>query len=154
MESKIQELVHCYFADEMIDGINVSDKRIIVTLNGAAENSEKADALKKALSDVCGERQISIIFTANKEAVSLRPEDEKWSVPSIKKLLRWRQAKEGSENRQLPLIWRWPCLNSGKKQLFLMRIFTARPCRPCWDMKISRLFLTMVKQCNRLKISA
>ena len=95
MESKIEELVHSYFADEMIDGITVSDKRIIVTLKSIAENSDKAEALKKALSEVAEKRKISIVFTANKEAMPLRPEDEKWSVPSIKKIIAVASGKGG-----------------------------------------------------------
>ena len=95
MESQIKQLVQSYFSASDIDSIGVFDKRVIITLSKNLELSEKVEELKQALSQLVPDYKISVVFTANKETSSLHPEEEKWSVPSIKKIIAVASGKGG-----------------------------------------------------------
>ena len=95
MEEKIKELVAQYFEKSEIESVVVSDKRAIVTLYKACENSPKVEELRQKLEQIVENRKLSILFTATREALSLNPEDGKWDIPSIKKIIAVASGKGG-----------------------------------------------------------
>lgn len=95
MESKISRIAGEYFNAADIESVKVNDKRIIVTLRNGNENSDKDEALKQQLSALAGERRISVIHTGEKAAPSLKPEEEKWLVPGVKKIIAVASGKGG-----------------------------------------------------------
>ena len=95
MESEISRIAGEYFNAADIESVKVNDKRIIVTLRNGNENSDKDEALKQRLSALAGERRISVIHTGEKAAPSLKPEEEKWLVPGVKKIIAVALAQTG-----------------------------------------------------------
>ena len=95
MESEISRIAGEYFNAADIESVKVNDKRIIVTLRNGNENSDKDEALKQRLSALAGERRISVIYTGEKAAPSLKPEEEKWLVPGVKKIIAVASGKGG-----------------------------------------------------------
>ena len=95
MEDKIKKLVQSYFKSEDIDSINVFDKRIVVTLNKSAESSPHVDKLTKEIEDIAEGRKVFIVFTADKASPSLNPEEGKWHLPSVKKIIAVASGKGG-----------------------------------------------------------
>lgn len=95
MESEISRIAGEYFNAADIESVKVNDKRIIVTLRNGNENSDKDEALKQRLSALAGERRISVIHTGEKAAPSLKPEEEKWLVPGVKKIIAVASGKGG-----------------------------------------------------------
>ena len=95
MEEKIKKLVLHYFQEADIDNISVFEKRIIVTLSEKTEASPNVEKLTKELEDISEGRRVFIVFTADREAPSLQPQDDKWNVPSIKKIIAVASGKGG-----------------------------------------------------------
>ena len=95
MKDKITALVKTYFQDTEIDNIGVFDKRIVISIHKCAEHSEKVEQLRNRLLQETDGRKVSIVFTDAKEAPSMQPEDEKWNVPSIKKIIAVASGKGG-----------------------------------------------------------
>lgn len=95
MEEKIKQLVKTYFSENEIDSVNISEKRIIVALYKNAEQSPQLEALREALENAAEGRKVSVIFTAEKQTASLQPEDDKWVVPSVKKIIAVASGKGG-----------------------------------------------------------
>jgi len=94
MEDKVKQLVKEYFAEKEIDSVGIFPNRIIVTLYKAAENSGKTEKLKSKLSEIAEEKKVSIVFTAEKTIQGMQQE-EKWSVPSVKKIIAVASGKGG-----------------------------------------------------------
>ncbi|MBQ8465978.1 MAG: Mrp/NBP35 family ATP-binding protein [Alphaproteobacteria bacterium] len=95
MEEKIKALVGSYFPVEDIDSIGVFDKRIVVSLNKRQEHSEFIEILRSRLSELAEGKKVSLVFTADKEAPVMNPENDKWNVPSIKKIIAVASGKGG-----------------------------------------------------------
>lgn len=95
MKDKITALVKTYFQDTEIDNIGVFDKRIVISLHKSVEHSEKVEQLRNQLLQQAEGRKVSIVFTADKEAPSMQPQEEKWNVPSIKKIIAVASGKGG-----------------------------------------------------------
>ena len=95
MEKKIKKLVHNYFSDSEIDTISIFDKRIIVTLSEKASASPNIEKMTKELEEISEGRKVFVVFTADREAPSLQPQDDKWHVPSIKKIVAVASGKGG-----------------------------------------------------------
>lgn len=95
MEDKIRQVVRAYFSEEETDSIGVFAKRVVVTLKQGAEAVNKAEALREELEKLVPERKVSIVFTSEKAAPSLKPEDEKWQVPAVKKIIAVASGKGG-----------------------------------------------------------
>lgn len=95
MEEQIRQVVLAFFSAEQIDGIKVFDKRIIISL-AARENPETAEALRRKLEELTAGRKVSIVFTASKDAPSLRPDNnDMWQLPSVKKIIAVASGKGG-----------------------------------------------------------
>jgi len=94
MEDKIKKLVGEYFIAEHIESIGVFAKRVVVTLFKSAENSDKLEELKNKLTQLVKDKKVSIVFTADKK-VQTMVQDEKWNVPSVKKIIAVASGKGG-----------------------------------------------------------
>ena len=95
MEEKIKQLLLAYFNPAEIESIHVFEKRIIVTLHKNMEQSSHLMTVQHALESIAEGRKVSIVFTANKETASLNPKDDKWVVPSVKKIIAVASGKGG-----------------------------------------------------------
>ncbi len=95
MEEKIKKIVESYFKPEEIDSVSVLEKRIIVTLQKNVESSPKIEDLQKELAKAGKGRKVFVVFTADKVAPSLNPDDGKWNVPSVKKIIAVASGKGG-----------------------------------------------------------
>ena len=95
MEEQIKQLLSAYFKPSEIEGVNVFDKRIIVTLHKSTEQSSHLMTVQQALEAIAEGRKVSIVFTASKETASLNPQDDKWVVPSVKKIIAVASGKGG-----------------------------------------------------------
>jgi len=94
MENKIKQLVKEFFADEYVDSIGVFPKRIVVTLYKSAEQSDKIEILQNKLKEIAEDKKVSVIFTADK-AIQGMHQEEKWNVPSVKKIIAVASGKGG-----------------------------------------------------------
>lgn len=95
MESQISSLVGEYFSPESIESVKVTDKRVIVTVKNAGDKFSREDELKAKIATIAPEKKISIIYTGEKAAPSLRPEEAKWIVPVVKKIIAVASGKGG-----------------------------------------------------------
>ena len=95
MEEKIKELVGALFAQEQIESVKVFGKRVIVTLQNVAEDKEITERLKAAIEAVEGVEKVSIVYTAVKSNVSLKPENPKWEIKGVKKIIGVASGKGG-----------------------------------------------------------
>lgn len=95
MEEKIKELVGALFAPEQIESVKVFGKRVIVTLQNIAEDKEITERLKAAIEAVEGVEKVSIVYTAVKSNVSLKPENPKWEIKGVKKIIGVASGKGG-----------------------------------------------------------
>ena len=94
MENKIKQLVNAYFSDEKIDSIGIFSKRIVVSLHKSLESSPVIDELKNKIQEVAEDKKVSIVFTAEK-VFDTNPQEEKWNIPSIKKIIAVASGKGG-----------------------------------------------------------
>ena len=95
MEEKIKELVSALFAQEQIESVKVFGKRVIVTLQNVTEDKEITQRLKTAIEAVEGVEKVSIVYTAVKSNVSLKPENPKWEIKGVKKIIGVASGKGG-----------------------------------------------------------
>lgn len=95
MEEKIKELVGALFAQEQIESVKVFGKRVIITLQNVAEDKEITERLKAAIEAVEGVEKVSIVYTAVKSNVSLKPENPKWEIKGVKKIIGVASGKGG-----------------------------------------------------------
>lgn len=95
MEEKIKELVGALFAQEQIESVKIFGKRVIVTLQNVAEDKEITERLKKAIEAVEGVEKVSIVYTAVRSNVSLKPENPKWEIKGVKKIIGVASGKGG-----------------------------------------------------------
>lgn len=95
MESQISKLAGEYFSPENIESIKVTDKRVIVTVKNAGDKFSREDELKAKIATIAPEKKISIIYTGEKAAPSLRTEEAKWIIPGVKKIIAVASGKGG-----------------------------------------------------------
>ena len=94
MEDAIRALCLEYFNKEEIESLQITDKRVIVTI-ASAEDAGKSEALRQKISELAGDKKISIIFTAPKAPQGLRPEQNGWTVKGVKKIIAVASGKGG-----------------------------------------------------------
>ncbi len=94
-ENEIRTLAEEYFSSEEIESVKVTDKRVIVTLLNAAENPEKERAFIEKASTVLSGKKVSVIRTGEKAAAALQPQEDKWHVSGVKKIIAVASGKGG-----------------------------------------------------------
>ena len=94
MEEAIRALCLEYFNKEEIESLQITDKRVIVTI-ASVEDEVKSGALRQKISELSGDKKVSVIFTAPKAPQGLRPEQEGWSVKGVKKIIAVASGKGG-----------------------------------------------------------
>lgn len=95
MENELNSLVASFYPPQQIESVNRYGNRIIITLVNAPENSEQEAALEDRLRRLDGIEKVSIIHTAVKDAPSLKPEEAKWNIPGVKKIIAVASGKGG-----------------------------------------------------------
>ena len=78
MREKIENILSEYYSAERIQDINISEKRIIITIKDDDEN--KASEVEKIIKEKIGVDKINIILIKEKNVSSLKQDDEKWKV--------------------------------------------------------------------------
>ncbi len=94
MEEAIRALCLEYFSAEAIESLQITNKRVIVTI-ASAEDAGKSEVLRQKISELAGDKKVSIIFTAPKAPQGLRPEQEGWTVKGVKKIIAVASGKGG-----------------------------------------------------------
>lgn len=95
MEDKIKEIVNRWFSDDKIESIKVFNGRAIITLLNASENDAEAEKMKAEIAKLEGIAKVSVVYTAPKQNISLKPENPKWSVKGVKKIIGVASGKGG-----------------------------------------------------------
>ncbi len=94
MEEAIRALCLEYFNKEEIESLQITDKRVIVTI-ASVEDEVKSGALRQKISELSGDKKVSVIFTAPKAPQGLRPEQNGWTVKGVKKIIAVASGKGG-----------------------------------------------------------
>ena len=95
MEDKIKAIVEQFFSPENIESVKIFGQRAIITLKNVAENQELEDMAKKSLLAIDGVEKVSIVYTADKKVQNLRPQQEKYNVRNVKKIIGVASGKGG-----------------------------------------------------------
>ena len=93
MREKIENILSEYYSAEKIQDINISEKRIIITIKDDDEN--KASEVEKIIKEKIGVDKINIILIKEKNVSSLKQNDEKWKVRNAKKIIAVASGKGG-----------------------------------------------------------
>ena len=93
MREVIENIVKKYFEGSF--SVVIKDGRVIVELDGVQENNNRASALKNELLSLEGIQKAHIIFTTAKAPSSLHPEESRWSVKNVKKIIAVASGKGG-----------------------------------------------------------
>lgn len=94
MEEAIRALCLEYFSEGEIESLQITDKRVIVTI-ASSEDAGRAEALRQKISEIAGDKKVSVIFTAPKTPQGLRPEQNGWTVKGVKKIIAVASGKGG-----------------------------------------------------------
>lgn len=95
MENQIRKIAETYFKPEEIDSVSFLNGRAVVAIANPEGSEEAAAALKNQLSHTDGIKKASVIFTAEKKPQGLRPQEEKWQVKGVKKIIAVASGKGG-----------------------------------------------------------
>lgn len=95
MEEKIKKVVKKYFAEEQIEDIKIFGNKAIITIRTNVDDAGKSKALKAEVEGVEGIGKATVVYTAEKKTVPLKPEIEKWIVPGVKKIIGVASGKGG-----------------------------------------------------------
>ena len=95
MENAIRSLVAEFYRPDQVENISQFGRRLIITLVNAPEDAAAEESLRCKLNDLDGIDKVSIIHTAEKAPQSLKPEDGKWHVPGVKKIIAVASGKGG-----------------------------------------------------------
>lgn len=87
--SEIRAAAERFFAPECIESADIYNGHAIITLSGAPEDNEKAEALKKELLSLAGVAKASVVFTAAKD------DDKHWKIRGVKKIIAVASGKGG-----------------------------------------------------------
>lgn len=87
--SEIRAAAERFFAPEYIESADIYNGRAIITLSGAPEDNEKAEALKQELLSLDGVAKASVVFTAAKD------DDKHWKIRGVKKIIAVASGKGG-----------------------------------------------------------
>lgn len=95
MENQIRKIAEEYFRPEEIDSVSFLNGRAVVTILNSGENEETAALLREKIKSLPGVKKASVIFTAEKKPQGLHPQEEKWQIRSVKKIIAVASGKGG-----------------------------------------------------------
>lgn len=95
MEEKIRKIAESYYAPQEIESVKVFAKRVIITLQNTAEDAAKNQQMEAEIAALDEGRKVSVVYTSVKAAPSLKPAEEKWIVPGVKKIIGVASGKGG-----------------------------------------------------------
>ena len=91
MEAELRRIAGQYFAPETIESVRVFNRRAIVTLVNAAEDTAGAEAMEKALLACPEIDKVSVVYTAARRDEG----DTRWRIPGVKKIVAVASGKGG-----------------------------------------------------------
>lgn len=95
MENQIKEIVGTYFNGNEIESVKVFDGKVIVTLLSSADDEKKAAALKEQIAALPGVKKVTVVYTAAKAVSGIKPENDKWQIRGVKKIIGVASGKGG-----------------------------------------------------------
>ena len=95
MEDQIREIALRFFNPGNIESIKLFDRRVIITLQNAAEDSARTEALKQAVAALEGVDKVAVVYTAVKKVEKLAPKTDKYEVCGVKKIIGVASGKGG-----------------------------------------------------------
>ncbi|MBO5443160.1 MAG: iron-sulfur cluster carrier protein ApbC [Alphaproteobacteria bacterium] len=95
MENQIKEIVGTYFNGNEIESVKVFDGKVIVTLLSTADDEKKASALKEQIAALPGVKKVTVVYTAAKAVSGIKPENDKWQIRGVKKIIGVASGKGG-----------------------------------------------------------
>ena len=95
MENKIKEIVLKSFNENEIESVKVFKGRAIVTLKNVGGNKEKEDTIRKEIEKIKDIEKVSIVYTGDKQAPKLDPNDGTWKISQVKKIIAVASGKGG-----------------------------------------------------------
>ncbi|MGN0914185.1 MAG: iron-sulfur cluster carrier protein ApbC [Alphaproteobacteria bacterium] len=95
MENQIKEIVETYFNGTEIESVKVFDGKVIVTLLSSADDEKKASALKEQIAAMPGVKKVTVVYTAAKAVSGIKPENDKWQIRGVKKIIGVASGKGG-----------------------------------------------------------
>ena len=93
MRDKIEKILLENYKKEDIQDINISDKRVIITIKD--EDEKKSDAVENIIKKNIDFQKVNIILIKEKNVSSLKQNDEKWKVRNVKKIIAVASGKGG-----------------------------------------------------------
>lgn len=93
MQEKTEEILLKFYKKYDIEDINISDKRIIITIKD--EDEKKASEVENIIREKTGCNKVNIILIKEKNVSSLKQNDEKWKVRNVKKIIAIASGKGG-----------------------------------------------------------
>ena len=95
MEEQIREIAGRYFPAENIESVRVMNGRAIITLVNLAENAALDEKVRQEVNKTFGIEKVSVVYTASRQNTGLRPEEPKWQMPGVKKIIAVASGKGG-----------------------------------------------------------
>lgn len=93
MQEKTEEIIFNFYKKSDVEDINISDKRIIITIKD--DDEKKASEVEKIIKENTGIEKVNIILIKEKNISSLNAKDEKWKVRNAKKIIAVASGKGG-----------------------------------------------------------
>ena len=95
MEDKVWEILQRYLTAENVESVKIFKDKAIVTLQNLPEDPALDQNIKQEIEALEGLKKATIIRTAEKKIVSLQPEDPKWEIKGVKKIIGVASGKGG-----------------------------------------------------------
>ena len=95
MEDLIKKTALKYYKESSIASINITNSRVIITIQNEPENKELADKLKDELSNFEDIKKVNVIYTSQKSQPTLQDAPDMWKVKNVKKIIAVASGKGG-----------------------------------------------------------